>query len=122
MRGDTMTRRSRDGLHRELTPQLMRTIAERFKVLAEPARLQLLNALRKGETTVSELVERTGLGQANVSKHLQLLHAHGFVTRRKDGLYVHYRVSNDEVFVLCDIMCGGLPAEGEPRRGLRPTG
>ena len=118
-----MTRRSgRGGPGREFTPQLMRTIAERFRILAEPARLQLLNALRKGETTVSDLVERTGLGQANVSKHLQLLHAHGFVSRRKDGLYVYYRLSNDDVFVLCDIMCGGLPAEGEPRRGLRPTG
>jgi ArsR family transcriptional regulator len=117
-----MTKRGRPESGRELTPLLLRAIAERFKVLAEPTRLQLLNALRAGETTVGELVERTGLGQANVSKHLQLLHTHGFVTRRKSGLFVYYRVGNDDVFVLCDIMCGGLPTAGEPRRAVRASG
>jgi DNA-binding transcriptional ArsR family regulator len=67
------------------SPELLRLIAERFKVLAEPARLEILSALRAGEMTVSELVDATGLGQANVSKHLRLLLAHGFVRRRKDA-------------------------------------
>jgi DNA-binding transcriptional ArsR family regulator len=101
-----------------LTPELLAVIAERFKVLAEPARLEILNALRLGERTVGQLVDETGLGQANVSKHLQLLNAHGFVTRRKDGLFVYYAVADTSVFRLCDIMCGRLEAEMMSRRRL----
>ena len=99
-----------------LTPELLELIAERFKALSEPARLKILNALRDGEKSVSQLMEETGLGQANVSKHLQLLHAAGFVTRRKEGLYVYYGLAGDDVFRLCDIMCGRLEAEAASRR------
>lgn len=99
-----------------LTPELLELVADRFKVLAEPVRLRILNVLRGGELTVSEMVEETGLGQANLSKHLQLLHAHGFVTRRKDGLYVFYALADRDVFRLCDIMCGRLGAETNRRR------
>lgn len=101
-----------------MTPELLQLVAERFKALAEPARLQILNALRGGERTVSEVMEDTGLGQANASKHLQLLHALGFVERRKEGLYVHYRLADDSVFQLCDIMCGRLEEEARARRDL----
>jgi DNA-binding transcriptional ArsR family regulator len=101
-----------------LTPELLELIAERFKALAEPARLHILDALRGGEKTVSELMEQTGLGQANASKHLQLLHGLGFVERRKEGLYVYYRLSDDSVFQLCDIMCGRLVEESQLRREL----
>ena len=100
----------------ELTPELMGIIAERFKALGEPARLQILDALRDGELTVTELVEATEFGQANVSKHLGLLHQFGFVTRRKEGLYVYYRLADRDVFRLCDIMCGKLEAETAARR------
>ncbi len=99
----------------EMSPELLELVAERFKALAEPARLRILDALRDGECAVSELMEATGLGQANVSKHLQLLHALGFVERRKEGLYVYYRLAGDEVFQLCDIVCGRLAAEAEER-------
>ena len=99
-----------------LTPDLMDLVAERFKALAEPARLQILQALRDGEQTVTELVEATGLGQANVSKHLQLLHGLGFVERRKDGLYVHYRLGGDDIFLMCDLMCGRIEDETARRR------
>ena len=94
-----------------LTPDVMEMVAERFKALAEPARLQLLNGLQGGELTVNELVEETGLGQANVSKHLQLLHSLGFVTRRKEGLFVYYALADASVFKLCDIMCGRIQAQ-----------
>ncbi len=107
-----------DGTGAPLTSELMELVAERFKALAEPARLQILQSLRSGERTVSELVESTELGQANVSKHLQLLHALGFVERRKEGLYVHYRLGGEDIFRMCDLMCGRIEEEAERRRNM----
>jgi ArsR family transcriptional regulator len=101
-----------------LTPEVMALVAERFKALAEPARLQILNCLRSGEMTVSKLVDETGFGQANVSKHLQLLHGMGFVRRRKDGLFVYYTLADKGIFQLCDTMCGRLEQEMKRRRKL----
>ncbi len=106
-------------MHRaELSPDLLAGVAERFKALAEPTRLQLLHCLRGGEATVSELVRRTGLTQANVSKHLHLLLTLGFVARRKEGLFAYYRLADREVFRLCDIMCGRLERELTRRRRM----
>lgn len=101
-----------------MPPELLALVAERFKALAEPARLEILNALRTGELTVGELVEETELGQANVSKHLQLLYSLGFVRRRKEGLFVYYALADKTVFQLCDLMCGRLEAEIKTRRKL----
>lgn len=91
-------------------------MAERFRALAEPARLHLMTALREGERTVGNLAEVTGFGTANVSKHLQMLRAAGFVTRRKEGLNVYYALADHDVLRLCDIMCGRLEAETRTRR------
>jgi DNA-binding transcriptional ArsR family regulator len=99
-----------------MTPELLELVAERFKALAEPARLGILNALRRGEMTVTELVEETRLNQANVSKHLRLLHANGFVSRRKEGLFVYYALADNDIFRLCDIMCGRIQSETRARR------
>jgi DNA-binding transcriptional ArsR family regulator len=87
-----------------LTPARLQTIAARFKVLAEPARLQVLDALKKGPLHVNALVEATGLNQANLSRHLQTLHAHGFVNRRRDGLFVYYELADRSVFRLCELV------------------
>ena len=100
---------------RTLTPDMAALIADRFRTLGEPSRLALLQALRAGERSVSELVEDLALGQANVSKHLQQLFRHGFVTRRKEGVTVFYRIADPSVFKLCDIVCGGLEAEVRSR-------
>jgi ArsR family transcriptional regulator len=103
----------------KLTDELFDQVANRFKALAEPARLRILDALRSGELTVGDLCERTGLNQANLSKHLQLLHTLEFVNRRKDGLFVYYSLINEEVFQLCDIMCGRLGPRTE-RASAKP--
>ena len=102
----------------KLTTEMLELVAERFKILAEPIRLELLNRLRNGEMTVSDLVEESGLAQANVSKHLRLLHSAGFVTRRKEGLFVYYALADRGVFQLCDIMCERLDAETRTRRRI----
>jgi DNA-binding transcriptional ArsR family regulator len=104
--------------HIALTPEILGLVAERFKARAEPARLNILSTLRGGEKTVSQVMDETGLGQANVSKHLQLLYALGFVDRRKEGLHAYYRLADESVFQLCDIMCGRLLQEARARSKL----
>lgn len=101
-----------------LNPALLGLVADRLKVLAEPVRLQILDCLRDRERTVTEIVDRTGLGQANVSKHLQLLHAHGLVSRRKEGQYVHYGLADRRVFELCALVCDSLDEAVANRREL----
>jgi DNA-binding transcriptional ArsR family regulator len=70
----------------------------------------LLRALMQREHTVNELVHHTRLGQANVSKHLQVLHATGFVHRRKTGLFVHYAIADRQITKLWDLICARLDA------------
>jgi ArsR family transcriptional regulator len=101
---------------REFTDELLDLVAERLKILAEPMRLKLLNALRSKEKSVTELVEETGTGQANASKHLGLLLRNGMVARRKEGLNVYYRIADPSIFQLCELICNGLEAELDSRR------
>ena len=86
----------------------MERVAERFKVLSEPMRLKLIYALMDGEKTVSELVEETGGLQANVSKHLGMLLDAGVVGRRKQGLNAYYRIVDESIYELCDLVCGSI--------------
>lgn len=87
------------------SPEVLDLIAERFRALAEPVRLQILMVLAKGERTVGEVVEATGCKQANVSKHLGLLLDEGLVARRKDGMNAWYRIADPSVLELCSVVC-----------------
>ncbi len=107
---------------KSMSPELLSMVADRFKALSDPARLRILNAMRQGERTVTELVEATELSQANVSKHLASLHTLGFVHRRKEGLYVYYSLADRDIFRLCDIMCGRIDAETQARRRILDAG
>ena len=99
------------GVPKSLPPGALELVAARFRMLSEPMRLRLLNELRGGERTVTQLVEASGAGQANVSKHLGLLAEGGLVGRRKDGLKVFYFIADESLFELCDIVCGRLQKE-----------
>jgi len=78
----------------------MEHLAEYFKVFSEPNRLAVLEALRGGALNVTAVVERTGLSQALVSKHLKLLTIAGVVQRRPEGSLVYYEVLDKGVFKL----------------------
>lgn len=97
----------------QLIPRsLLKQVARRFKLLSEPVRLELLNLLHvQQEMNVQDLVEATGQLQANVSKHLRLLAEEGLVSRRKEGLYVYYSISDPNISALCLLVCGQLQAE-----------
>ena len=99
----------------ELTAERIELIAHRFKLLAEPMRLRLLNELRDGPLTVGELVDRIETSQANVSKHLGLLRRGGLVSRTKDGPASIYSISDPAIFALCDLVCRGLEDETADR-------
>lgn len=87
---------------------LVEMIAQRFRVLGEPMRIRLLDRLRDGEATVTELQQATGASQQNVSKHLGILLAAGMVSRTKAGNLARYRICDESVFVLCEHVCGAL--------------
>ncbi len=93
---------------KRLSEGVFEMIAQRFKALSEPMRLKLVYALMDGEKTVSELVRETGGLQANVSKHLGVLLDAGVVGRRKQGLNAYYRIADETVYELCDLVCGSI--------------
>lgn len=88
-------------------------IAARFRALSEPMRLRLLNVLMQGEHTVGQLVEASGSGQANVSKHLAVLRDAGMVAMRKEGLTTVCYIADPIVNELCEMMCSRLREEME---------
>ncbi|SRR5579883_37493 len=79
----------------------LEAIASRFRILAEPARLQILAALCNQERSVQDICDRTGLLQGNVSKHLRLMKDVGVVACRRDGVWRYYRVVDTELLSLC---------------------
>ena len=91
-----------------LPDPLVDAIAQRFRVLAEPMRIKLLDDLRDGPATVQELQDATGASQQNVSKHLSVLLHANLVSRTREGNFARYAVSDDSVFGLCESACGGL--------------
>jgi DNA-binding transcriptional ArsR family regulator len=98
-------------MNTQLSRPLFEQLAERFRALAEPNRLAILSALRTGERTVTGLMDDTGLNQANLSKHLRMLHQQGYVARRKEGLHVFYRLRDEDVFRICDIVCSRIETD-----------
>jgi DNA-binding transcriptional ArsR family regulator len=102
----------------ELTDTNATAIAERFKALGEPMRLRLLQALRGGERSVNELAGRIGGGQANISKHLQVLLQQGYVDRRKEGTTSWYRITDQQVFTMCELVCGAMEEDLDRKRKL----
>jgi DNA-binding transcriptional ArsR family regulator len=91
-----------------LPTPLVELIAERFRVLGEPMRIRLLDALREAPATVQELQQATGASQQNVSKHLAVLLRSGMVSRSKEGNFSLYAIADESVFALCEQVCGDM--------------
>jgi DNA-binding transcriptional ArsR family regulator len=87
-----------------ISRSMLTLIADRFKLLSSPTRLDILQHICEEEKTVSSLVELTGCKQANVSRHLGLLDRAGVVSRRLDGNFVYYRVADEDLPRLCEVM------------------
>jgi ArsR family transcriptional regulator, cadmium/lead-responsive transcriptional repressor len=76
--------------------------AKLFRGFADPSRLSILEALRDNALTVTEIIEKTGLSQSNVSNHLSCLHGCGLVARDQKGRFVEYRLSDPRVVTLLE--------------------
>lgn len=74
--------------------------AKLFRGLADPSRLGILEALRDGSRTVTEIVAATGLSQSNASSHLACLHECGLVVREPHGRFVHYQLCDEHADAL----------------------
>ena len=88
-------------------------VANYFRVLGEPMRLRLLNVLRDGERCVQDLVDETETSQANVSKHLKVMLQAGILAKRSQGTQAFYRVTDDLIFELCNLVCDRLASRIE---------
>lgn len=78
--------------------------AEVCKTLANPTRLEILNLLRDGEKSVSELVKLIGITQANASQHLAILRHRNIINARKEGASVYYSLASRKIIQACDLL------------------
>ena len=84
-------------------------VADRFRMLGDPTRLRLVNALHAdGELAVGELVARLEISYGAVSKQLALLRSHGLLARRRDGNRIYYRIADPSLDDLCASVCRSL--------------
>ncbi|MBM3421967.1 ArsR/SmtB family transcription factor [Chlorobium sp.] len=84
--------------------EMLEAVSNRFKLLSEPMRLKILRVLCERERTVQEIVNEVSASQANISKHLALMHDNGVVNRRKEGLKCYYRIADDSIIFACYLI------------------
>jgi DNA-binding transcriptional ArsR family regulator len=99
--------------NRRMSGGQLAAVARLFAVLSEPSRLALLQALHGGPLTVSELMMACAMRQANVSKHLAVLHDHRLVRRQRDGISVRYEIADPIIFSLCNLVCGKMERDAK---------
>ncbi|MEY3895263.1 MAG: hypothetical protein RLZZ214_782 [Verrucomicrobiota bacterium] len=97
----------------KLSAAQLERVANLFRAFAEPTRLAIIQELKAGELSVSEIVEQLPTSQANVSKQLKLLYDAGLVTRRKQATQVLYGIAEPMVFELCALVCEKLNRDAE---------
>jgi DNA-binding transcriptional ArsR family regulator len=110
------------GKRKALAPAQLEAVARLFSVLSEPSRLALLQALQMGPLSVTELVEQCGMKQANVSKHLAVLHDHRLVNRQRNGVSVRYEIADPMIFSLCNLVCGKMERDAKQVTALFRAG
>ena len=95
---------SREKTRKDLNDAKLEKVAGQFRLLGEPMRLKILQALCVRPLAVGEIVAATGATQSNVSKHLALLASAGVITRQKDGQFVYYGLTNPLTMKLCELV------------------
>lgn len=78
--------------------------AEMCQVLSHPKRLEVINVLRDGEMSVTELSQKLGLTVGNLSQHLSMMKERHVLLTRKEGNMVYYRIANPKLIRCFDMM------------------
>ena len=78
--------------------------AEMCKVFSNSTRLEILNLLRDKELSVTELIEKAKLSQANISQHLSIMKSKGIVVSNRNGKNIYYKLSNPKIIKAFDII------------------
>ena len=105
-----------------LSDRARELIAERFRALGEPMRLRILERLFRSAASVGEILDATGGTQANVSKHLAVLHAGGLVRRRREGLKTVYSIADPTLERICAVVCDAVTRDArDAAEALAPT-
>ena len=104
--------------HKSLDAAQLEAVAGLFNVLSEGSRLQILQILQDGPLSVGELVERSDLKQANVSKQLGILLSAGIIARRQEGNRAIYSIQLPLVFELCALVCHGVAKHADERAAV----
>lgn len=98
--------------------ELVEYRAEILKALAQPTRLKIIDFLRDGERCVCEIFPAIGEEQSNTSRHLNMMLSAGVLSRRKDGLKIHYAIKHPEVLHLMDTVASIVKAEISGKHNL----
>lgn len=93
---------------KNLSNTVLEMVAQRFKVLSDPVRLQILQCVGDEEMTVGEIAARVKASQPNVSKHLKVMQDAGILVRRQEKNNAFYRITDPNIFEMCDMVCGSL--------------
>lgn len=96
-------------LRHRMTSDELERIALQFRLLGEPTRLKILEAVCDRPRAVNDIVAVVNATQANVSKHLSLMTAAGLLTRDKRGQSVYYGLKNRLILKVCALMHAQLP-------------
>jgi ArsR family transcriptional regulator len=90
----------------KLTPEEAGQLAALFRVLSEPARLQMLSliaAQSNQEVCACELVESLGLSQPTISHHLKVMYEMGLLAKERRGTWIYYRIVQDRLAALKEV-------------------
>ena len=117
---DQYQRRTCQDENREtvVTTPIYQVKAEFFKTLGHPARIRVLEVLRDGERTVSDLVPAVGIEASHLSQQLAVLRRANLVQARKEGTSVLYSVGNPMIFELLDVARRILTSSLDETRAL----
>ena len=92
--------------------------ADVCKTISNPRRQAILDALRDKELTVNEIVEKTGISQANLSQHLAILRNKGVLLSRKQGNHVFYSISTPKIMKAYDLISEAIKEILQERRKI----
>ncbi len=102
----------------DLEKRLYELQAEVCKTLANPKRLEIINALKDGEKSVTDLVGILGVPKANVSQHLAVMRNSGVLVNRRDGVNIFYSLASPKVTEACMLMKEVLTERLKSKSGL----